>query len=113
VTLKNKNNSTDLVQAGDAVLLENLGFELRDLSAQEIGRMGINGVKVISVRKGSIVDATNMRPDFIITRLNNRKVDAVAQLVDLLRSAGGMRVTIRGIYEGDEEPYYYVFDLEK
>ncbi|MEY4134369.1 MAG: hypothetical protein RL386_719 [Bacteroidota bacterium] len=112
VVLKNKNNSTDLVQADDAELLENLGFELRDLSPRETGRMQINGVKVISVRKGSIVDATNMRPDFIITRLNNRKVESVAQLVDTLRGAGGMRITLKGFYEGDEEPYYYVFDLE-
>lgn len=113
VTLKNKNNSTDLVQADDAVLLENLGFGLRDLSARETGRMRLYGVKVVSVRKGSIVEATNMRPDFIITRLNNRKVDSVGQLVDALRGAGGLRITIKGFYEGDEEPYYYVFDLEK
>jgi serine protease Do len=113
VTLKNKNNSTEIVQANDAELIEILGLELRNLSSRERNRLQTNGIKVISVRKGSIVDATNMRPDFIITRVNNQKVGSTGQLVSALRKAAGSRVTLRGFYEGDRDPYYYVFNLQE
>ncbi len=111
--LKNKNNSTEIVQANDAELIEILGLELRNLSSRERNRLQTNGIKVISVRKGSIVDATNMRPDFIITRVNNQKVGSTGQLVSALRKAAGSRVTLRGFYEGDRDPYYYVFNLQE
>lgn len=113
VTLKNKNNSTELVQANDAELIEILGFELRNLSSRERSRLQISGIKVISVRRGSIIDATNMRPDFIITRVNNQKVGSTVQLVAALRKAAGSRVSLRGFYEGDPDPYYYVFNLQE
>lgn len=113
VTLKNKNNSTDLVQANDAELLEMLGFELRDLSSRERSDLQMNGIKVISVQKGGIIDATNMRPDFIITRINNKRVGSARQLVEALRGVAGGRIALRGFYEGDKNPYYYVFELQE
>lgn len=113
VTLKNKNNSTELVQAFDAELLEGLGIELRDLSSKERAKIQMSGVKVVSVRKGSKLDATNMRPDFVITRVNDRRVFSVEQVLEAMRSADGTRITLRGFYEGDKEPYYYVFDLQE
>lgn len=113
VTLKNKNNSTELVRANDAELIEILGLELRNLSSKERSRLQTNGIKVISVRKGSIIDGTSMRPDFIITRVNNQKVGSTVQLISALRKAAGSRVTLRGFYEGDRNPYYYVFNLQE
>lgn len=112
VILKNKNNSTELVLASDAALLEILGLEIRNLSSKEYNRLKTKGVRVVSVRKGSTVDTTNMRPDFIITRINNQKVVSTGQLVAALRRAAGSRVTLRGFYEGDKDPYIYVFDLQ-
>lgn len=112
VQLKDKRNSTAIVKAMDDRILKKLGVELRNLSETEKKSLKRGGVKVASVRKNSILDATNLRPDFIITRVNDRAVYTVEEFLKALRAVEGSRVTLRGFYEGERDPYYYVFDME-
>lgn len=111
VQLKDKRNSTAIAKAYDDQLLRQLGMELRNLSEQEKADLKRTGVRVVSVRRRSIIEATNLRPDFIITRVNDKPVANVEQLLDALQGVEGSRVTLRGFYQDEKEPYYYVFEL--
>lgn len=112
VLLKDRRNSTELIKAYDVQVLDDLGLDLQNLSQREKSILQVDGVKVVSIRRGSKIDTTNMRPDFIITRVNDRQVNSVDQFLIALRAVEGSRITLRGFYAGQEEPYYYVFDLD-
>lgn len=112
VLLKDRRNSTELVKAFDVQILDDLGMELKNLTQREKSILLVEGVKVVSVRRGSKMDSTNLKPDFIITRVNDQQVSSVDQFLAALRAVQGSRITLRGFYSGQEEPYYYVFDLD-
>ena len=112
VLLKDRRNSTELVKAFDVQILDDLGMELKNLTQREKSILLVQGVKVVSVRRGSKMASTNLKPDFIITRVNDRQVNSVDQFLAALRAVQGSRITLRGFYSGQEEPYYYVFDLD-
>ncbi|MCB0635110.1 MAG: trypsin-like peptidase domain-containing protein [Lewinella sp.] len=111
VILKNKLNSTTTLSATDEALLHDLGFELRNLTNEEINRLEMQGVKVMSVFRSSIVADTRMEPGFIITHLNDREVNDVDQLLRRLSRAEG-KVVLRGVYENYEGDYFYAFNKE-
>ncbi|AEE49261.1 trypsin-like peptidase domain-containing protein [Haliscomenobacter hydrossis] len=112
VTLKNRSNKTSIVQGADVKFLQKLGMEVRPLNAFELKQMELeNGVKVTSVFKGSKIDQTNLKPNFVITQVNERKITSEEDLIAALRN-GKTEVKLRGVYAGVEEPYFYVFDLK-
>ncbi|MEZ4986145.1 MAG: trypsin-like peptidase domain-containing protein [Saprospiraceae bacterium] len=111
ITLKNKMNSTSSLSASEEQLLHQLGFELRNLSRDEQSRLGVKGAKVMSIFRGSQVEATNMEPGFVITSINNKQVSDVEHAIRLLKRTKGS-VVISGIYEHYEGEYYYSFDKE-
>lgn len=108
VTLKNKRNTTAIVKAKEQEFLRQIGLEARDLSRTERRRLGINGVRVTSVYRGSLADKTNLRPEFVITKVNGKAVSSLDNFVDILKTING-KTTLEGIYENSAEPYFYVF----
>ncbi|MCO6490343.1 MAG: Do family serine endopeptidase [Phaeodactylibacter sp.] len=111
VLLKNKSNSTALVTEKNADVLTNLGFELRELTREERRRLKTDGVKVISIYRGSRIERTNMDPGFIITKIDNKPVESVDALVEELGKASG-KVMLEGVYESYPGEYYYAFPIE-
>lgn len=111
VVLKNKSNSTSIITAENQDILFDLGFELRDLTRDEKKRLDVEGVKVISIYRGSRIERTNMDPGFIITKMDNKKVTSVEELVEELESANG-KVMLEGIYENYSGEYYYAFPVK-
>lgn len=113
VTLKNKSNSTSLIHARDKAFLREVGFELQELSRDESKKLGnLQGVKVISIYKFSKIEATNMEPDFIVSKINDTEVYGLDQFVRLLKNASG-KVVLEGYYKNLDEPYYYSFNLDE
>jgi len=111
VVLKNKMNSTALIAAPDESRLEDLGVELRNLSLEERKRFGLEGVRVTSILRGSIIEKTNMEPGYVITRVDGEDVRNLDELLRRLRIARGM-VRLEGFYEDYPSEYYYEFELE-
>ena len=109
VTLKNRSNRTSIVKGDDLKYLQKLGMEVRPLNARErkISKLE-NGIKVTSVLRGSTIDRTNLKPDFIITEVNGLSVSTETDLVNALQKAG-KEVKLKGVYENVDEPYFYVF----
>jgi Do/DeqQ family serine protease len=108
VTLKNKRNTTAIDKAKEQEFLRQIGLEARDLSRTERRRLGINGVRVTSVYRGSLADKTNLRPEFVITKVNGKAVSSLDNFVEVLKTING-KTTLEGIYENSAEPYFYVF----
>lgn len=111
VTLKNKSNSTTLTNARDERILRDLGFELRNLTREEVRRLRVSGVKVISIYRGSKIERTNMDPGFIITKVDNKKLTNVDELIRELKKASG-KVMLEGVYENYPGEYYYAFPID-
>ena len=115
VTLKNKGNTTDLIAANNdeagTKILQNIGFDLRELTREEMRRMRLpSGIYVSSIIVGSRVERTNMDPGFVITKVNEQKIGSVAELVEILGKATG-KIVIEGVYENFPGEYYYAFAM--
>jgi len=111
VVLKNKSNSTALVSGKNEDILLDLGFELRELTRQEKRRIQVEGVKVISIYRGSRIERTNMDPGFVITKVDNKPVATVKDMVEYLESTSG-KVMLEGVYENYPGEYYYAFAMD-
>ena len=111
VTLKSRTNDTKLVSATENKLLQELGFQVRSLTKSEKKRLEVDGVKVISIYRGSKIMRTNMDPDFIITHVNNKKVKNADKFLQILEAASG-KVMLEGVYENYPGEYYYAFSME-
>ncbi len=111
VVLKSKTNDTRLVSAKENKMLRDLGFQVRNLTKEEKRRLDVEGVKVVSIYRGSKIMRTNMDPDFIITHVNNKKVKNTDKLLQLLEAASG-KVMLEGIYENYPGEYYYAFSMD-
>lgn len=109
VTLKNMNGTTALVSSAlDNALLEEIGFEIRNLTDDEIKRLGTKGAKVVSIYRGSKIERTNMDPDFIITRINQKNIRTAEDVANILANAEG-KIMLEGVYEGYPDVWYYEF----
>lgn len=86
-----------------------MGFEVRSASSEEVKSLGVdNGVKVISVRKGSKIDRTNLTPGFVITKVNDKAVSTVDELTAIIEKSDG-KVMLEGVYEDYPGEYFYAF----
>jgi len=111
VILKNKSNSTALISGKNEDILLDLGFELRELTKLEKRRLQVEGVKVISIYRGSRIERTNMDPEFIITKIDNQNIRSVAEVARYLETASG-KVMLEGVYEHYPGEYYYAFAID-
>ena len=113
VVLKNKSNTTSLMIPekfdNNIDAFKKVGIaDIRPLTAQESRKMGMKGIKVVQIEKGSRVDRTNMEIGFVITHINDKKIESVEQAQKLLITLSG-KVILEGIYEDFPEAYYYTF----
>jgi Do/DeqQ family serine protease len=111
IILKDKTNGVASISSSEEAILRTLGFELRNLTKEEKRRMQVDGVKVISIYRGSKIERTNMDPGFIITNLDNRRISSVKELIKQLEEAEG-KVMLEGIYEHYPGSYYYAFPID-
>lgn len=109
VTLKNKSNTTALVNnAVEDDLLLKYGLELRELTKTERRRLKSKGVMVKSVVRGSKIERTNMDPGFIITKVNDKEVDTIEEVIQTFNRAE-KEILLEGIYENYPGEWGYKF----
>ncbi len=110
VILKNRNNSTNLINKNQSLLLRSLGFDLRDLTPDEIEETGGDGVFVLSINRGSRIDVTNMEPGFIVKKVNDKNISSVTEVIKILENTKG-KVVMEGVYQDYPGDYYYAFGI--
>ena len=113
ITLKNKSNTTALLMPekfdGNLDGFKKIGIgDLRPLTPQEARKLGMKGIKVVQIEKGSRIDRTNMEIGFVITHINDKKIESVDQAIKTLSTQSG-KVILEGVYEDFPEAYYYTF----
>lgn len=108
VTLRNQLNTTDYIAVRKDPILVELGFELRDLAKEEKKELDTEGIYVVSVYKNSVISDTKMAPGFIINKVNNRKINSVSELIDILKTQKGT-IILEGIYETYPGIFPYTF----
>lgn len=91
--------------------LADVGFELRDFTADELKSMDKKGVLVVSIYKGSKIERTNMDPGFVITKVNDKTVETVEQVIKEIRSSRN-RVVLEGYYKRYPGEYFYAFSVD-
>ncbi|HEX5624633.1 MAG TPA: PDZ domain-containing protein, partial [Saprospiraceae bacterium] len=109
--LKNQANTTALISTRRDPLLLDLGFEVRDMTDEERQQSKSEGVKVLSIYQGSIIEKTNMAPNYIILSVNGRKVRNVDELIREIKSASGS-ILLDGFYERYKGRFPYRFHKE-
>ena len=113
VTLKNNSNTTSLIGARDDDLLMRLGFELREMTDRERKKLKIgSGVYVVSILRGSAIEKTQMDPGYIITKVNDKRVSSVDEIITEFKNTKGT-VMLEGFYENFPGEYYYAFKVEQ
>lgn len=108
VTLKNRYNKVAADVKEDKSPAEEIGFELRNLSTDEKRRLRTEGVYVVSVLRNSKIERTEMDPGYIITKVNDTRVNTVSDILQELRKTEG-KVLLEGFYENYPGEYYYTF----
>ena len=111
VVLKNKNKNTDLLSKESVEVLELLGAQFRELSDDEKKKYKINGgVVVENLTDGKFSRYTDMRKGFVITRIDQQKVEKVADISRILANKQG-GVMMEGFYPDYPGTYYYAFGM--
>lgn len=64
-----------------------LGLSLRDLSPEEVGRLGVKGVLVEGVAPGSLAQRSGLRRGDIILAVNNEPVESLSQFNEKIEKA--------------------------
>ena len=108
VILKNRGNTTDLVNSRKGKVLEDMGFELRNLTRAEQKRLDTEGVYVKSIYRNSLIEETNMELGFVITSINDQSVSNIDDVVGKLQEIKGL-IMLGGIYEEYDGEYFYEF----
>jgi Do/DeqQ family serine protease len=113
ITLRNKSNGTAIVIPekfdGNIDAFKKIGIsDLRPLTQQETRKIGTRGVRVVSIDRGSLIDTKNMEIGFVITHINDKQVNDVAEAVRLIANLKG-KITLTGVYEDFPDEYYYNF----
>lgn len=111
VVLRNGDGNTGSVEKREDIALSQLGAEFEDISEDLANKLEIDGgVKVSKLGYGKLKKETNMRPGFIITKVDGKKITNLAQFQDILANKKG-GVMLEGVYEEYPGDYYYAFGM--
>ena len=105
VVLSNRNGTTEILKT-KIFNSEYLGADLEIVSKVELDLFDIdNGVKIAKLYSGGLLSRLDIEEGFIITQINDDKIDDANKLVDVLSQAYG-RVRIEGVSNSGRKGYY-------
>lgn len=112
VLLKNREGNTEIVKRSEMNVLDVLGVELNTVDDKVLRRLDIpSGVQVSAINPGKVRRTTDMRPGFIITKIDGEKVNSPKEVEKLLENKSG-GILIEGVYEDAPGNYYYALGLD-
>lgn len=111
VQLANLEGTAKVVAREEADVFQQLGATFETVDEKEAEKLGIDGgVKIKEIRSGIIRNETDIEEGFIITGINNQKVESKDDLEKIInRSKGG--VLLEGHYEDYPGKIYVAFGL--
>jgi Do/DeqQ family serine protease len=106
IILKNQYNTTQLLTVRSDPALLALGFELRNLTEEEIQKISTSGVYVASIYRNSALERANMDPGFVIEKLNGKSVNSVDDVLSEIANAN-QKIIFQGRYLNYKGSYIY------
>jgi Do/DeqQ family serine protease len=96
-------------EARNPVLIE-LGLDYRDLSREELSRLGLeNGVLITRLTAGRIRQQTGLQENFVVLKYNEERLGSAAELTRKLESARG-KIRLTGFYPGSNRLLAFEFE---
>jgi Do/DeqQ family serine protease len=112
VTLENVKGTTDITKKENVEMLNYLGADFETLDKESAKKLNLDGgVRVVNLYPGILRQNTQIRPGYIITHINGKKVTNIKELVSLLENEKG-GVMLEGVYEDRPGKQYYAFGLD-
>jgi len=112
VTLENVKGSTDITKKENVEMLNYLGADFETLDKETSKKLNLEGgVRVVNLYPGLLRQKTQIRPGYIITHVDGKKVTNVKELVAILENKKG-GVMLEGVYEDIPGKQYYAFGLD-
>ena len=114
VVLRNRAGSTEIVklESPKAAPLATAGLDLAEATDKDLKAASVSsGVRVKDIKEGLVSRQTDMKPGFIITKVDKRIVKTVKEVQDALKKSEG-GVMIEGVYPDYPGTYYYAFGLD-
>ena len=108
IVLRNKDNETSLM-AKESEKIDDLGISVAVLNNEELEEYNLEfGVKISHVHPGVISEATDIRKDFAVTKVNDTPIKSVDDFKKEIKKATG-RVLLEGKYKDSERTYLKAF----
>lgn len=107
VTLKNKQQTTEIIRKADKkeVEISELGASFQDIDPKKSAELQIpGGVEIVSL-KGGKLKAANIQEGFIITHINQKSIRSVEELQQLIPKLSGGTL-LQGVYPNGQNAYY-------
>ncbi len=112
VTLENVKGTTDITKKENVEMLNYLGADFETLDKETTKKLNLDGgVRVVNLYPGVLRQKTQMRPGYIITHVDGKKITNVKALVSVLENKKG-GVMLEGVYEDIPGKQYYAFGLD-
>ncbi|NHF59108.1 Do family serine endopeptidase [Flavobacteriaceae bacterium TP-CH-4] len=112
VVLQNTQGTTDINKKEKKEVLNLLGADFETIDKEMAKKLNIDGgVQVVRLYPGQIRKQTQMREGFVITHIDGKKVETVAEVAEILEGKQG-GVMLEGVYDGQPGKYYYAFGLD-
>lgn len=112
IKLQNYLGTTDVIRKNENRVIDNLGVELQELSSEEKAYYNLRGgLKVTEIGPGKIRENTDIRPGFIITSMDNKKIESMEDLETVLANKNGGGLMMEGIYPNRHGVHYYAFGI--
>ena len=93
-------------------MLNYLGADFETLDKETAKKLNLDGgVRVVNLYPGLLRQKTQIRPGYIITHVDGKKVTNVKELVAILENKKG-GVMLEGVYEDMPGKQYYAFGLD-
>jgi serine protease Do len=110
--LKNVLGNTQIVK-NEPLSKEKLGVQMRDLTSQEAGQLGIKGGIYITgiLQNGLISKQTRMKKGFVITQVNEQSITSIKEMEKILQS-DEKDFQFGGLYPNYQGLYYYEIKAE-
>ncbi len=104
LTLKNRNNQTEMKQAQN---IDVLGAVFKSLDTSELKHYGLNyGVQITQLNPGKL-RAAGIREHFIVTKINHQKIKSSKDINAIINHTEG-GILIEGIYPNGHRAYYAI-----
>jgi serine protease Do len=113
-TLKNKIGKTGLVKKEDEIneSIADLGASFKELTDGEKSKYQItSGIRITDIMQNGKMAQSDIPEGFIITKINKKSVNTIADVKNALKESGGM-VLLEGVMPGYSGKYYYSFNIK-